>query len=232
MQWIARLSRTHFVIAFIAILAFLSTFAYLQSLDKNISIAQLSHDVNSGETISSKDVRFVSVSYDERIMAQHILREDFSRKKFVARLDLSSSDLLSKTNTIRKLTPQGLQSLSIGIEADRANGGDIRKGDTINIWKTGEENALVAKAISVRSVILPNKRLGISTTKSISIVVAVTPGQAENLSRVIGSKEMMIVLANGIQDDKSSTEENQVEPQDSGFQPLDLTIDEETGEPG
>ena len=225
MQWIAKLSRTHFIVAFVALLAFASTFSYLQSLDKKISVATLSRDINSGETISTEDIEYVNVSFDDTISAELISSDDLAGKKLVARTDLSSTDLLTKTNTVRRSTPQGLQSLSIGIEIDRANGGDIRKGDTINIWRTGEENGLVAKSISVRSVILPNKRLGISTTKTITIVVAVSPTQAQNLSRVIGSKDIMIVLANGTENLEGSGEDEQVIPLDSGFQPLEISQD-------
>jgi|GEM_PF-5747264 len=225
MQWTARLGRTHFIIAFVSLLAFISTFSYLQSLDKKIAVAQLSRNINSGQTISTKDVRYIKVSHDDTLLTEFVSEADLKNKKLVAKTDLSSSDLLTKTNTVRLSTEQGLQSLSIGVDIDRANGGDIRKGDSINVWQTGEQNGLVARALPVRNVILPNKRLGISTTKTITIVVAVTSAQAESLSRVIGSKDIMIVLTNGSQDTSDPPDDLTAASPDSDFQPLAISPD-------
>lgn len=196
-QWIARVSRAHIVIVVAGVLAFLSTFAYLQSLDKKIPVAQLSRDVLAGAVITSDDVSFVRVPQDEIIQAQTISESSLAKQNLVARVDLSHDDLLTHSNTTRRSTSSGLQSLSIGVDADRANGGDIAKHDVVDIWETGKNAHLVASGVPVRDVILPNKRLGISTSKAITIVVAVTAVQANELSPVIGSSDIMVVLSTG-----------------------------------
>jgi hypothetical protein len=197
MQWIARVNRSHFTVAFVGLLVFVSTFGYLQSLNKKVSIAQLSNNVSSGSTITKEDIKFVEISQDSTISRFTITEKQFESRSFVARLDLSKSDLLTISNTARRSTPNGLQSMSIGIELERANGGDLKKHDLIDVWKTGEEAKLVAEKLSIRKIISPDKRLGISTSKVITIVVAVTASQAKELSFVIGSNDVMVVLSTG-----------------------------------
>lgn len=203
MQWIARVSRTHIAIALTGFLSFILCFSYLQSLNKTIKVAKLSKNVDAGKIITTKDVTFVSIPRNETTDDVLITENVLLGKKLVAKVDLSKSDLLTNTNTSTSSLPNNQQSLSIGIEIHRANGGNISKGDMIDIWETGENSRLVTSNISVRSVIEPNKRLGISTNQLITIVVAVTTEQARALSRVIGEDNLMIVLSNGI---KSSDE--------------------------
>lgn len=197
MQWIARMNRAYIMIGVVGILAFTSTFAYLNSLDKKIAVAKLSNNVVAGDVISKSDIEYIDVSYDDLIAKNMVTDASFSNNSLVARTDLYASDLLTKSNTVRRSTNDGLQSLSLGIEADRANGGDIRRKDIVDIWRTGDDATLIASTIEVRDVIQPNKRLGISTTKSLTIVLAVTPEQAQNISAIVGSKDIMIVISTG-----------------------------------
>ena len=230
MQWIARASRAHVIIAFTALIAFLSTFAYLQSLDKKIAVAQISHDIVAGAVITPHDVKFVDVSYDSIIQESIVTERSLRNNNLVARVDLSGSDLLTTTNTVRRSSKTGLQSLSIGIESDRANGGDIKKKDHIDIWQTGENARLIAQGVPVRNVILPNKRLGISTSKTLTLVLAVTPTQAHDLSTVIGSQDMMVVLSTGAPSEALMDQEN-AEPDPSSFESFnDPTTTTSTGE--
>ena len=222
MQWIARFSRTHIVIAVATLFAFVSTFAYLQSLDKTMSVASLSKNVNSGQTITENEVTFVQVSFDEKISSELITPDELKDRALIARTDLSKSNLLSKSNTIRQSSEEGLQSLSLGLDIERANGGDVKKGDKVNIWRTGEQSHLVASSVSVRNVILPNKRLGVSTTKTITIVVAVTNEQAKDLSFVIGSKDIMIVISNSNSTEIFDSKESLEEEHDNGFQSAEI----------
>lgn len=224
MQWIARASRTHITIAVAAIFAFTTTFAYLQSLDKTFSVAQLKKNVNAGEVISNSDIQFVEIQKDDLVETQVIDKSDFEKKNFVARVDLASSDLLTASNTVRKSTESGLQSLSIGISIDRANGGDIKKDDFVDVWQTGEGSALIAQKIPVRNVISPNKRLGISTSQNLTVVLAVTPYQAKNLSSIVGSKDIMIVISTGTKSIKinRSEEDQSASESQSGYEPLEI----------
>ncbi len=222
MQWIARASRAHVIIAFTALIAFLSTFAYLQSLDKKIAVAQISHDVVAGAVITPHDVKFVDVSYDSIIQESFVTEKSLRNNNLIARVDLSGSDLLTTTNTVRRSSKTGLQSLSIGIESDRANGGDIKKKDHIDIWQTGEDARLIAQSVPVRNVILPNKRLGISTSKTLTLVLAVTPDQAQDLSTVIGSQDIMVVLSTG-STTEALTETINPKPDATNFESLDLS---------
>lgn len=212
MQWIARLNRAHITIAIVGIFAFASTFAFLQTLDKKITVAQLSRNVSSGEIISESDLQFVDVSYDNLIEKNLVTRKDINKNELVARIDLNTMDLLAKSSTVRRSTRSGLQSLSIGIESDRANGGDIRKKDLVDIWKTGDDSSLIASSISVRDVIQPNKRLGISTAKTMTIVLAVTSQQARDLSSIVGSTDIMVVLSTGSEKktDAADSSENEI----------------------
>jgi hypothetical protein len=226
MQWIARLSRTHIVIAIIGLLAFISTFAYLQSLDSKIAVAQLRHNIDVGSHIKKSDVRFIHVSSDDQLDEQLITAGYFSAHSIVARSDLDTNDVLTKSNTTRTTSNSGLQSLSIGISLDRANGGDIKKQDVVDIWKTGKESHLVARHVPVRDVKLPSKRLGISTTQSMTIVLAVTPNQASDLSPIVGSSDIMIVLSTGTNSatvNDSSTDQNS--QSEDGFTHVDLNKD-------
>ena len=209
MRWIAKLSRTHITIVVIGIIAFVSSFAYLKSLDKTIFVAKLSKNIAAGSPIKNNDITFVEISDDPVIKSQLITKESFSSGKIMASNDLSRSDLLTKSNTTRKATAAGLQSLSIGVEIYKANGGDIKKGDLLDVWKTGDDAALVASSTLVRNVILPNKRLGVSTTQLITVVLAVTPEQSRSLSHVIGTDNLMLVLSNGV---NTSADENIYQP--------------------
>ena len=197
MQWIARVTRTHFIIAFAGLIAFISTFAFLQSLDKKTRVARLTHDVNAGSKIARDDVSFVEVSYDPLVASNLFSESEIKNKTYIARVDLTKSDLLMKSNTSRLSTSEGLQSMSLGLSIERANGGDINKGDLVDIWRTGDESRLIAQSIEVRSALAPSKRLGISTAKSLTLVLAVTPKQAQDLSEVVGSSDIMAVISNG-----------------------------------
>lgn len=228
MQWIARLSRVHIIILIASIATFISCFAFLQSLDKTISVAQLSKDITAGSTISKDDIIFVDVAWDETIEDYLLTDQKFSSREVVASTDLSRSDLLNQSNTIRKATQQGLQSMSIGIETDNANGGDIRKNDVIDVWRTGDDSRLVVSQVSVRSIVEPDKRLGVSTSKTITLVLAVTPEQAQALSKIVSTKNVMVVLSNGTK--TVGANESVPEPDSSGFIPLELSNENATGQ--
>jgi hypothetical protein len=228
-QWIARFTRVHFLVATAAIVCFVSTFAYLQSLEQTISIAQLNKDVVAGTPIDSKDVEFVDVRKDSVIAAHTLSATQFDKDSVIARVDLSKSDLLTKSNTVRRADEEGLQSLSIGVSIDRANGGDIKKNDFVDIWQTGEEAQLIVRSVSVRNVVEPDKRLGISTSQSITLVVAVSPQDAKALSRVIGSQDVMIVLSNGVESSKNP-EDSQSPDESNDFEPIELSRRTEGGD--
>ena len=67
MQWTRRLSKAHIIIIVTGVLAFTSTFAYLNSLDKKIMVAKLKSDVIAGQVLTAKDVNFVPISNDEEL---------------------------------------------------------------------------------------------------------------------------------------------------------------------
>ncbi|MFN8015655.1 MAG: hypothetical protein U0R17_03460 [Acidimicrobiia bacterium] len=198
MRRIAKVLRTNFLIAIIALLTFVTTLSYLQSLDKKIYAATIRRNVNQGQKITSNDIEFKNVSSDEIINQNIVTKKQFSENSYVAKIDLTKSNLLT-TSTISKVAKNNkLQSLSIGVDLDRANGGNISRGDKVDIYKTGEEAKLITSYVSVRDVISPNKRLGVSTSTKITIVIAVTRSQAQALSQVIGTQDLMIVISNGV----------------------------------
>lgn len=197
MAWSQKFSKAHIIIIASGVLAFTSTFAYLNSLDKKVEIARLKHSVIAGEVISKSDVEFISVKADPKLDNLIITKDRINEKVFVSRLDLKKSDFLTNSNTSRRSTNSGLQSLSITLEIGRANGGDIIAGDIIDIYQTGDDSHLVAKSIQVRSIKKPSDHLGISTTKDLTIVIAINQIQANELSRIIGSNDIMVVLSTG-----------------------------------
>lgn len=204
MQWMAKISRTHIIVALVGIVAFSSTLAFLKSVDEKIEVARLNEDVTAGSVIEESQFSFIEVPNDE-ILKEHLFtKAAIENKNFVAKSDLSKDDLLTNSNTVRLSTKTGLKSLSIGLETDRANGGDIRKGDFIDIWQTGEDSELIATNVEVRDVIHPNKRLGISTSQTITIVLAVNSSQARALSPVVGSNDVMAVLSTGSTEDSTA----------------------------
>lgn len=223
-QWIARVTRVHIILIVAATACFFSTFAYLQSLDKTINVAQLSRDVTAGATISKDDVAYVAIPHDALLESQFLTLNQINTLGVVARTDLSRSDLLTINNTIRRTDSKGLQSLSMGIAIDRANGGDIAKGDIVDIWRTGETAGLVTASVPVRNVILPNKKLGISTSQAITVVLAVTPQQAQQLSRIVGIDDVMIVLANGTKTSDVLLDDPETPPTEQAgqYKPIDL----------
>lgn len=231
MAWTQKFSKAHIIIIVSGILAFTSTFAYLNSLDKKTLVAKLKHDVVAGEVIDKNDVEFIKISDDSEITDMFISKRKISNNAVVSRLDLKKSDVLTSTNTTRKATTTGLQSLSISIEIGRANGGDIIAGDLIDIYETGDEARLVAKSLQVRSIKKPGDRLGISTSKELTIVVAVDASQASELSKIIGSKDIMIVLSSG-SEKKTSNETSSttlavdttttIPVSSDGYTPIDL----------
>lgn len=235
MQWTRRLSKAHIIIIVTGVLAFTSTFAYLNSLDKKIMVAKLKSDVIAGQVLTAKDVNFVPISNDEELSGLFITKSSIKKNAVVARLDMDKSDFLTSNNTSRRSTKAGLQSLSITLEAGKANGGDIISGDRVDIYQTGDEARLVAKDLEVRSIIKPSERLGISTSKDITVVVAVTATQAAELSRIIGSNDVMMVLSTGsteVTKSKKSNGSTTTLPTDAtsttlpvgpdGFTPIDL----------
>ena len=226
MAWSQKLSKAHIIIIVSGILAFTSTFAYLNSLDQKIMVAKLKHDVIAGEVISSKDVNFVPISNDNEISNLVITKYAITKDAVVSRVDLKKQDLLTTTNTSRRSTKSGLQSLSITLDAGRANGGDIITGDSIDVYETGDDAHLVASSLEVRSIIKPSARLGISTSKELTIVVAVNDQQASELSKVIGSKDMMVVLATGSKNTTTTaattTSTTTQATTSDGYAPIDL----------
>ena len=222
MQWIARVSRAYIAIALIGLFSFVLCFSYLRSLDKTVEIARLTKSVNAGKQITLSDIDFVAVPSDEVISNQLILENNFTVNKLIAKVDLAKSDLLTKSNTSKTDLPNKYQSLSIGIEMHRANGGNISKGDAIDVWETGEDAKLITSNVLVREVILPDKRLGVNTTQIMTIVIAVTTDQARALSRVIGEDNIMIVLSNGIQSEDELSNQTGSE-EDQAFTPSDLS---------
>lgn len=197
MQWTRKLSKAHIIIIVTGVLAFTSTFAYLNSLDKKIMVAKLKNGVVSGQVIAIEDVTFVPIGNDEEISGLFITEKSIKKNPVVARQDLEKTDFLTTSNTSRRSSKSGLQSLSITLEAGKANGGDILSGDRVDIYQTGDDARLVAKDLEVRTIIKPNERLGISTSKDITVVVAVTSEQAGELSKIIGSNDVMMVLSTG-----------------------------------
>jgi hypothetical protein len=134
MAWTQKFSKAHIIIIVSGLLAFTSTFTYLNSLDKKVMIAKLKRDVVAGEVITKKDVDFIKVNDDDEIEGIFISKSKISKVAIVSRLDLKKSDVLTTTNTTRRSTKSGLQSLSISVEVARANGGDIIAGDSIDIY--------------------------------------------------------------------------------------------------
>ena len=196
MAWTQKLSKAHIIIIVTGVLAFTSTFTYLNSLNTKIKITQLKNDVVAGEVISKEDVNYISINNDSIISDLMISQ----KSPLVAKLDLKKLDFLTSTNTIRRSTKTGLQSLSITLDIGRANGGDIIPGDIIDIYETGENARLVASSVTVRSIKKPNNRLGISTSKELIIVIALKGNQASELSKIIGSQDIMVVLSTGSKD--------------------------------
>ena len=235
MHWTRKFSKAHIIIIVTGILAFTSTFAYLNSLDKKIMVAKLKSDVIAGQVLTSKDVNFVPISNDDETSGLFITQSSIKKNAVVARLDMEKSDFLTTSNTSRRSTKAGLQSLSITLEAGKANGGDIISGDRVDIYQTGDEARLVAKDLEVRSIIKPSERLGISTSKDITIVIAVSAQQASELSKIIGSNDVMMVLSTGsteVTKPKKNSSPTTIAPELStttipavgpdGFSPIDL----------
>ncbi|MBP9114949.1 MAG: hypothetical protein KBF89_01220 [Acidimicrobiia bacterium] len=200
MAWTQKLSKAHIIIIVTGVLAFTSTFTYLNSLNTKIKITQLKNDVVAGEVISKEDVNYISINNDSIISDLMISQKSMEKSPLVAKLDLKKLDFLTSTNTIRRSTKTGLQSLSITLDIGRANGGDIIPGDIIDIYETGENARLVASSVTVRSIKKPNNRLGISTSKELIIVIALKGNQASELSKIIGSQDIMVVLSTGSKD--------------------------------
>ncbi len=224
-QWIARLTRLHFIILVAALATFVTTFSYLQSLDEETAIAIVTSDINAGERITTSDLKYVEVSKDEKLEDYFFTEDQLKTKNLVAKIDLIANEFLNRSNTIRAVDSIGLQSMSLGVELKNANGGNIKRGDTVDIWQTGEYAKLVASQISVRKIVEPDKRLGVSTSQTFTLVLAVSPSQASALSKIVSSKDVMIVLSNG-----TYSTENPDTPRNENsnpFESIDLKVSDE-----
>jgi hypothetical protein len=85
--------------------------------------------------------------------------------------------------------------------------------------------------IEVRSAKKPSDRLGISTSKELTIVLAINSTQASELSKIVGSKDIMLVLSSGSEKKTNTNTTTTIATQTTtttipvgpdGFTPIDL----------
>lgn len=178
----------------IAIIVFLFVTA---QPSKKVIVAVAANDIQTGAQVSDKDFRAVSVNLDSPQLNRLILFAD--RQQYVgttASGPIGSGDFISKSQLRKAATTTGLNAMSIPVDPTHAAGGDITRGDRVDILDETTA-AYAARNLEVLEVKTGGGGGTLSSAQAFHVTVAVTADQALAIGSALKNQKFDVIRSTG-----------------------------------
>ncbi len=187
------------------IAAVLFLFATQQSGNK-VAVVVLAKNVSAGQTLDATYFGRAEISAGDASLARLI---KFSEKdKFVNQVasgPLEAGDLLSKSFLRNAAAANSKRSMSIAVDRERANNGNLRAGDRIDIIDPENPDGYVAKNIEIITVSESGGSSGLAGASQFVVVVGVDEDQALKVSQAIQNEKFDIIRTTGASSTPAAT---------------------------
>lgn len=195
----SRLSGGHLIMIVAGLLAFVLVVTVLQDNKKQILVATASRDIQPGETLTDGDVVGVKISANSGLASElYSVNEVLAETNKVTNRPIAEGEPI----TIESLTDarsDGKRTMSIPLDASKANGGDLQRGDTIDVLSLDEADLPYVVASDLRIVDITKASSGgfASGSGTITITVAVDEDQSLVLVGAIETGKIHAVRSSG-----------------------------------
>lgn len=193
-----RLSTSHFLIAAVAILAFILNILALRSRDATVLVAVADRPLGEGSVFNASDARTIPASADFEGLGSLIDEDTLSNfEGWVLKRSVAEGALLDVGVFAEPGASDGLRSMSVPVDVEHAAGGTIGAGDRVDVISVVDGVAsYIGAGIEVMSVAeLPAGSLG--AIGDYHIVVAVDADDALRLAEAIDAGSVEIVRSTG-----------------------------------
>lgn len=197
---LARISGAHLAMVAAALVGGGLTYRLLATADQRTDIAVLRHSVAAGQRISTSDLRWESVRFDDSTSRLVVTRSQTAMlNRRVARHALSADALLAPSDIIPTATGRdGLAAMSVSIDRGHAVGGDLQSGDHVDVLAEASATGRVADNLEVTRVDSgEGGPLGRSGDKII-VTLALSREDAVNLAAATRAGDIDLIKTTGL----------------------------------
>jgi Flp pilus assembly protein CpaB len=196
-----RLSTGHWVVLLAGLVAVVLNYAFLKSQSHEVEVALSAVDLPAGSFLDPSTVQFTPIHADESVRATLLTREDLaSREGSILAHTVFAGALLSKGDFI--VSGDGLRAMSLSIDRDRAVGGLLKRGDTIDV--------VVSEAGTARYVLVGAEVLSVSDSSGAlgsgySVTIALDADAALTVAAAMSEGTIQLIRSTGADPPASMT---------------------------
>lgn len=194
----SRLAAGHVVMIGAALLAAVANIALIRAADDSVPILVLAADATAGTAAEDLPLRPADARLDAAALSTLVLPDD--RAELAGRVlagDVRAGAPLRWTDLPQRAAPDGLRRMSLPLLRERAVGGDIARGDAVDVIQVvdGDARYVVAGAEVLDVAAEADTSLG--GLASFHISIGVDPQTALCLARAIDAGQLTVVLSTG-----------------------------------
>jgi len=195
--WWSRVSGRHLLVMVVGILAFLTNLVVLRSQDERIFVAVAAIDLDAGETLRNQSLRFVDIDATSQLAGNFVTRDSLDGTgDLVIAAPIRAGDPILATSLLPAVAGGGLRAISIPVDRERAVGGAVQAGDSIDVISVEDGTArYVLSGVEVLAV--PGSDKSALSANSYFLVVAVDDREALAVSRAMRTGSIDIVRSTG-----------------------------------
>lgn len=178
----------------VAMVVFL--FATAQT-DPKVEILVANNNIQTGAKVQASDFKTEAVALDASQLNRYIPAID--RNKFIgftASGPISAGDFISRNQLRQQATPNGLSAMSIPVDPTRAAGGNLARGDRVDIIDETTA-AFVARNIEVIEVKNGSQGGALSSGQQFHVIVAVNSDTALSIGGALKNGKFDIIRSTG-----------------------------------
>lgn len=202
------ISSSWIIMVFSGLLAMILFLFVTNKGTEKTEVVVAANDIQTGQVVKASDFKTVNVTLDSPQLNRLILAAD--SKQYIgstAAGPIGSGDFISKSQLRAAATTSGLNAMSIPVDPTHAAGGDIARGDRVDILDEST-GTYAARNIEIIDVKTGSGGGALSTAQSFHITVAVSADQAVSIGTAIKNQKIDVIRSTGGTTAPSSTSNN------------------------
>lgn len=177
----------------------LATYMVLRDQDVTYRVAVAAADLRAGSVVSTESFRLVETKVADELAAGLLHADDLAQVEgWVAAKTVSAGELVSRGDLRPPSAPRELRAMSLPIERERAAGGDLSRGDRVDVIAVVDGRALyVAADLEVLAVASSRGDGALQAPGRFFVTVAVDEDAALALARALEVGAVSVLRSTG-----------------------------------
>lgn len=177
----------------------LATYMTLRDQDATYRVVVAAAELRAGSVVSADSFRLVETKVADELAAGLLHADDLARVDgWVAANSVTADELVSRSDLRPASAPHELRAMSLPIERERAAGGDISRGDRIDVVAVIEGQPLyVAADLEVLAAASDRNEGALASPGRFFVTVAVDENTALALARALEVGAVTVLRSTG-----------------------------------